>query len=188
MRGVIYSLWKSDLLFQRKICSFKEWLASNSFFSPYFSPFYAQNKRVNRSSSLFVKDDIRSRHSLQKKQRERFALWKEQIALLLSKSDWFARKTKEQIPNPAFREKMWKDDFSINVFIKRLFRFKNVKIRFFEKGCVIKKTLKSNESNSHFEKSKLHFRSQKTIDSHEKQKSEIPTLLLEKRCEQMTFR
>ena len=35
---------------------------------------------------------------------------------------------------------------------------------------------KSNESNSHFEKSESHFRSKKPSDSHEKPQSEFPTL------------
>ena len=47
----------------------KERLASNLFFSPCFSPFDAQYKRLNRSSSLFllfVKDEICSHPSLKK--------------------------------------------------------------------------------------------------------------------------
>ena len=36
---------------------------------------------------------------------------------------------------------------------------------------------KSHESDLHFEKSESHFRSQKTLDSYEKPKSDFPTLL-----------
>ena len=44
---------------------------------------------------------IRSRRSLQKSDREQFALFHERIDLSLTKNDRIAGKTDEQIPNPA---------------------------------------------------------------------------------------
>ena len=94
------SLW---LLFTKRAKErrAKEWFAlfksgvekktSHSFFSPCFSPLYAQNKRANSSG-----------RSLQKDWKKQFALLKEWIALSLPRNVWFTRKPKEQIPNPAF--------------------------------------------------------------------------------------
>ena len=94
--------------YKRVIRSFQEWFASNLFFSPCFSSFCAQNKRANHSSwlvLLFVKERIalvplfKDGHE----RKEGFNLLKLWIALSLSKNERFARKTKEQSPDPGLR-------------------------------------------------------------------------------------
>ena len=79
------SNWSDSLYIKELFALFKEWFTSNSFFSPCFSPFYAQNKRANQSSSffwLFVKDDICSRCIFEKSEES------DLLSLLIKKEQW----------------------------------------------------------------------------------------------------
>ena len=100
-----YGATVSNSLFKKERC---EWFARDSYFSfvvDSVSPFYAKEGIAHVAFSLIrslLKSDLSDllpRHSLQKSDCERFA----HVALSLTKSERFARKTDEQIPNPGVK-------------------------------------------------------------------------------------
>ena len=101
------------------ICSKSRFFVCFSFFSHFFVPksevllslvaplLFLKSNRSNSLLLLFTKDipwANCSRRTLQKSDREWFALLQERNTILLQKKERFAWKTKERIPNPGLSQ------------------------------------------------------------------------------------